>query len=217
MSKALNVKPTRMELLNLKKKISLAKKGHKLLKEKRDALFNEFFTTLNRAKELRKSVESNLSEAYNSLAVTEAQLGISKVKEFAVTSSDNASLSLAITQRNIMGVKVPSIEASNLQRNLLQRGYSLIQSSASLDDTSKLFEKNLNEVIKLAEMESVLENLAIEIEKTKRKVNALEYIIIPRLIKARKYIAFRLEEMEREKFFVLKKVKKKIALKKEQQ
>jgi V/A-type H+/Na+-transporting ATPase subunit D len=205
-----NVKPNRMELLNIKKRIQLATKGHKLLKDKRDALFNEFFSTLNTARDLRKDMETSLSAAHASLAISETLLGSIKIEEFARVASQTADISIKVGQRNIMGVRVPKLEDKNLTRTSVERGYSLLESNASLDKTAVSFEITLGQLVKLAEMESALMNLSFEIEKTKRKVNALEYVIIPGLNATKKYIAFRLEEMERDKFVTLKKIKKKI-------
>ena len=106
-----------------------------------------------------------------------------------------------------MGVSVPMIEFSPLVRRATERGYSIYDSSAALDDAARCFEEALEKILRLAEVEEAVRHLASEVEKTKRRVNALKYIMIPRLKATRKYIEMRLEEMERENFTRLKKIK----------
>ncbi len=204
-----NVKPTRMELLKIRKRIELAKKGHKLLKDKRDALFNEFYKEAKSAKELRKEMETVLSEAFSSLAIAQAQIGRLMVSQFALTASRTASIDLVVKERNIMGAHVPIVEAGKISRNLAERGYSIVGSLSNLDDAASLFEQSLEKIVALAEKETLLEKLAFEINKTKRKVNSLEKVTIPKMEKTKKYIQLRLEERERETIFTLKKIKKK--------
>jgi V/A-type H+-transporting ATPase subunit D len=210
-----NIKPTRMELLKLKRRIKLAEKGHKLLKEKRDALFNEFFSGLKIAQQVRAELKKELTEAARNYAVSQANLGGLAMQSFALDSARNSILELDLGERNVMGVRVPTFETTKVKRSLNERGYSLIDSSANVDEAARSFEESLEKTVKLAEQENALMRLGFEIEKTKRKVNALEYNIIPAMQKTKRYIRFRLEERERENFFVLKKVKKKMALKEE--
>ncbi|MEM0360757.1 MAG: V-type ATP synthase subunit D [Candidatus Diapherotrites archaeon] len=204
-----NIKPTRMELLKARKRIELAKKGHKLLKEKRDALFNEFYKEFGQAKKLRLETETVLEKAFSSLALTQAQLGTLNLEGFAFDSSNNSSISLEISERNIMGARVPIVKASGIKRKLSERGYSISGSSSLLDETASQFEEALEKTTLLAEKEALIERLSLEISKTKRKVNSLEKIIIPRLESTKKYIEQRLEERERETFYSMKKVKAK--------
>ena len=205
-----NIKPTRMELLKLRQRIRLAKKGHRLLKEKRDALFSEFYKELKNAKQLRKEVEQLLDKAYLMLAIAQAQFGRLKVAEFASASARKTKLSVSFGERNIMGAHVPIIEAQNIKRNILERGYCITDSGSAVDEAARLFEEALEKLVKLAEKETALEKLAFEITKTRRKVNSLEKIVIPKMEGLEKYIRFRLEEREREMIFTLKKAKKKI-------
>jgi len=205
-----NVKPTRMELLKIRRKIDLAKKGHKLLKEKRDALFNEFFKELNSTKKMRSETEGELEKAFGSLALAQAQLGTLNIDSFAFDSSMGSAIELEIDERNIMGAHVPMVKATGIKRNLIERGYSVMDSSSLIDESAALFESALERTVALAEKEALLERLSFEINRTKRKVNSLEKVTIPRLKETKKYIRQRLEERERETFFMLKKVKKKI-------
>jgi len=204
-----NVKPTRMELLKTRRKIALARKGHKLLKEKRDALFNEFYREMKPAVEKRKEMELELAKAFDSLSISKAQLGKAKVMESALASSRNDLLDLELNERNVMGAVIPMLKHSETKRSLTERGYSITGTSSSLDESATLFESSLESILLLAEKESLLEKLSLEIGKTKRKVNSLEKVTIPRLEETEKYIRQRLEERERETFFTLKKVKAK--------
>lgn len=199
------VNPTRSELLKLKTKVKLAEKGHNLLKEKRDALIMEFFEIVEEAKGARKNAEDKLKEAYRALTIAQATLGSLKVAEssMAVRPSTN----LTIKSRNIMGIKVPVLDIAMTERNLLERGYSIRDTSAQLDEAAKLFEEALRLISVQAEVEMTIRLLVEEIEKTKRRVNALENIVLPQLGATVKYIKMRLDEMERENFFKLKRIK----------
>lgn len=197
--------PTRMEMLKLTSKVKLAKKGHRLLKEKRDALIMEFFNILDEARGIRKNAEEELLGAFKSLIIAEALLGTNKVTEAAMAVREVGELK--IETRNIMGVKVPVLRIGETKRSLLERGYGLTDTSSQLDDAAAKFEDSLRKVIELAEIEKSIILLAEEIENTKRRVNALENIVIPRLTVTLKYIKMRLDEMERENFFKLKRIK----------
>jgi V/A-type H+-transporting ATPase subunit D len=199
------ITPTRMELLKLRKRVALAQRGHDLLKEKMDALVMEFFGVLKKIGEARKSALQQLLAAYRSLSVCFATMGTIETSQ--ASKEARRELQLEITTRYIMGIVVPSLEAEKIKRNALARGYSIHITSSALDDAAKEFEKALELLIALAELEESARALARELEKTKRRVNALEYIIIPRLEAMVKFIAMRLDEMERENFLRLKRIK----------
>jgi len=200
------VSPTRMELLRLRRREKLAEKGHDLLREKRDALIAEFLDVVSEVRGARKEVEAKLKEAFDFLIVAQAGLGVEQVRQLSLMTSQE--IPLDFSSRSIMGVHVPILELENeLARKVTERGYGFMDSSAAVDRSAKSFEEALEKIIKLAELEEAVRNLAGEVEKTKRRVNALEYIMIPTLKATRKYIQMRLEEMERENFIRLKKIK----------
>ncbi|MGB9979691.1 V-type ATP synthase subunit D [Methanobacterium sp.] len=200
------VNPTRMELLKLKDREKLAVKGHGLLKEKRNALIMEFFNILERVKGSRDEVEKKMAEAFEDLTTAQIVMGDLAVKKAAVSVKE--SVKVDIDSRSVMGVVVPILEAETSQRNMVQRGYGFVDTSAKLDEAARKFEESINLILELAEIEKTIILLAEEIESTKRRVNALEHIIIPRVENTVKYIEMRLEEMERENFVRLKMIKK---------
>lgn len=202
---SVNVKPTRSELLLLKKRIRLARTGHNLLKKKRDGLILEFFNVLKLAKDVRK----NLVAAYN-VALQKVNIARAIDGDLAIKSISLALKSLPIVEvatKNIMGVKVPKISFPEFRKSIFERGYGITSASSKIDEAAIAYEMVTEKIVKAAEVELTLRKLLREIEKTKRKVNALELITIPRLEQTAKYIRFRLEEMERENFSRLKRMK----------
>jgi V/A-type H+-transporting ATPase subunit D len=195
-----------MELLKLKQREKLAIKGHSLLKEKRNALIMEFFNILERVKGSRENVSEKLKDAYKDLTASQIIMGDLAVKKAAMSVKE--SVNVDIESRSIMGVVVPVMDYDVQQRNIVERGYGFMDTSVKLDEAAKEFEESLALIIELAEVEKTIILLASEIESTKRRVNALEHIIIPRIKNTVKYIEMRLEEMDRENFVRLKMIKK---------
>jgi V/A-type H+-transporting ATPase subunit D len=207
-----NVKPTRMELLKLKRRVKLADKGHRLLKEKRDALISEFMVVIKQYRNAREKVEEHLKGAFENLLMAEVLLGARDIEQIGgITSRD---IRLNFMTKNVMGVSVPIMETDDLVRKINERGYGFLSTNAKLDDATKSFEESLALIVKLAEVEESVRNIAQEVEKTKRRVNALEYIVIPRLKATIKHIEMRMEEIERESFLRLKKIKASLEAKK---
>jgi len=209
-----NVKPTRMELLKLRKRVKLADKGHRLLKEKRDALISEFMIVIKEYKEARKRVEDNLKVAFYNLLMAEVLLGARDLEQISGITLRDINLDFMI--KNIMGVSVPIMKVDNLIRRVHERGYGFLSTNAKLDDAAKNFEESILSIVKLAEIEESVRRIAEEVEKTKRRVNALEYIVIPRLKATIKHIEMRMEEIERESFLRLKKIKASLEARKKQ-
>jgi V/A-type H+-transporting ATPase subunit D len=200
-----DVKPTRSQLIELKKRIVLSKKGYKLLKMKRDGLIMEFFKMLEDAKKIRASVSENYSKGQMAVHIAEAVEGALPIKSAA--QAVVKSPTITSSKKNVMGVVVPSIQGQQIRTPLLERGYGLIGTSPRIDEAASRYEALVETIIKAAEIETSMKKMLDEIEKTKRRVNALEFKVIPELEQARDFIRLRLEEMERESTFRLKKVK----------
>jgi len=198
--------------LKLRKRVKLADKGHRLLKEKRDALISEFMVVIKEYKDARNRVEENLKVAFYNLLMAEVLLGSRDLEQISgITLRD---INLDFMTKNIMGVSVPIMKVDNLIRRVHERGYGFLSTNAKLDDAAKNFEESILSIVKLAEVEESVRRIAEEVEKTKRRVNALEYIVIPRLKATIKHIEMRMEEIERESFLRLKKIKASLEAKK---
>ena len=200
-----DIKPTRSELINIKRRIKLSERGYNILKMKRDGLILEFFKVLQQAKDSRGALTERYTHAMEMIALAETVEGAIGVKAAAFSASDIPAISLS--SKNIMGVVVPEIEASSVRKGVLDRGYGMLGTSAVIDETAEAFEDLLEAVIEAAEIETTMKRLLDEIESTKRRVNALEFKVIPELTEARDFIKMRLDEMEREELFRLKKIK----------
>lgn len=199
------INPTRMELLSLKNRTKLAVKGHGLLKEKRDALIKEFFDILDRVKGVREDAERSLKEANE--ALLEAQIAMGDLAVRKASLSVKESIDVDIKSRSVMGVSVPVTNVKMEERSIIDRGYSFSDTTIQLDEAAKKFEESIKFLIELGEVEKTIFLLAEEIEATKRRVNALEHIMIPRFENTEKYIDMRLQEMERENFVRLKMIR----------
>ena len=199
------INPTRMELLSLKNRTKLAIKGHGLLKEKRDALIKEFFDILDRVKGIRENAERSLKEANDALVEAQIAMGDLAVRKAALSVKE--SIDVEITSRSVMGVSVPVTNVKMEERSIIDRGYSFSDTTIQLDEAAKKFEESIKFLIELGEVEKTIFLLAEEIEATKRRVNALEHIMIPRFENTEKYIDMRLQEMERENFVRLKMIR----------
>ncbi|MCI0501766.1 MAG: V-type ATP synthase subunit D [Epsilonproteobacteria bacterium] len=205
------VSPTRMDLLDIRKKLVLAEKGHKLLEEKRDALVEKFFGIIHKRNELVKQLDDDFSNAFLSLIQSQMILGEKKVDEISYVTPELGLID--IETDNIMGVKIPKINKSQIKQEI-EPSYSFIETCSKLDDAQQYFKKLLTKLIDLADLEGSIKSLAVEIEKTKRRVNVLENNLIPKLNSTIKYIEMQLEEREREDFFRRKRIKALIEAKK---
>jgi len=200
-----DVKPTRSELIQLKRRIKLSESGHKLLKMKRDGLILEFFKILNEARNVRTELDAAYDIAVDKISLACAVNGVVAVKSTAFTTKENPEIELS--GHNIMGVFVPKINSTGVRKPLYERGYGIIGTNAYIDETADAYEDLVEKIITAAELETTMKRLLDEIEKTKRRVNALEFKVIPELIDTMKFIRFALEEVERESTFRLKRVK----------
>ncbi|MGB0201311.1 MAG: V-type ATP synthase subunit D [Candidatus Poseidoniaceae archaeon] len=204
---ALDIKPTRSELINLKRRIKQTKNGYKLLKMKRDGLFHEFRTLLSDMIKAKRELTEAYVLAKSRIDLANSIEGGLKVRSAAIANS--ASPEVEVERRNIMGVVVPSVSGTNLKQAFGERSIGFAGSSPYIDEAADSFGNLIERMVKAAEMEATLKRLLAEIEATKRRVNALEFKVIPELEEARVFIQLRLEEMEREETFRLKRFKNK--------
>lgn len=206
MANKLNLNPTRQELLKLKTKLKTAKRGHKLLKDKRDGLMKHFMAIIRQARDLRQQVEKDLGQGFFSFVFTSAKMRRSVIEEAFLVP--NQKVTLSATTKSVMGTEVPQFFYQQEGDFLC---YDLATTSTSLDRSLQVFSKTLQSMVKLAEYEHSANLLAQEIEKTRRRVNALEYVSIPNIEETIKYITAKLNEQERGALVTLMKVKDIIA------
>ncbi|HTY53426.1 MAG TPA: V-type ATP synthase subunit D [Methanomicrobiales archaeon] len=202
------VSPTRMELIRMRAQIRLAQAGRDLLREKMDALIREFFRTMESVSRSRGDLEAITDAARHSLTIA-----LAVDDPVAVRSASFAAkrgIFLDIRGKNIMGVPVPVIEKKRVARSVLERGYGITGVSGRIDEVAERYEQALDLVILLAETETALQRLGGEIRMTRRRVNALEQVVIPGLERQARSIEGTIEEREREDLFRLKRVKRKI-------
>ena len=204
---ALDITPTRSELINLKRRIKQTKNGYKLLKMKRDGLFHEFRTLLSDMIKAKRELTESYVLAKSRIDLANSIEGGLKVRSAAIANS--ACPEVEVEKRNIMGVVVPSVSGTNLKQAFGERSIGFTGSSPYIDEAADSFGNLIERMVKAAEMEATLKRLLAEIEATKRRVNALEFKVIPELEEARVFIQLRLEEMEREETFRLKRFKNK--------
>ncbi len=199
------LKPTRMELIRLKERVKLAERGRDLLKEKRDALVLEFFDVMRLVREAREAANRATARAHRALSICYAALGTAETRQISTYSRGKPETSLG--SRNVMGVVVPVLEFSSSRKGLVDRGQPLLGGSSRLDEASGAFEEALDSILGLATAEERARRIARELEKTKRRVSALDHIIVPKLQASIRLIEDRLEELERENFSRLKRIK----------
>jgi len=198
------VSPTRMELLDIRKKLVLAEKGYKLLEEKRDALVERFFDIIEKRNNISKEINEDFKDAFLALISAQMILGEKKVEDISYLSEDIGELKFE--NDNIMGVKIPKMNTDEINQETRIK-YGFFETCSKLDDTHKKFNELIKKLIQLADLEGTIKSLTVEIEKTKRRVNVLENNLIPKLKGTRKYIEMQLEEREREDFFRRKRIK----------
>ena len=196
-----------MNLITRKSQIKLAQQGAELLKNKRDALTQEFFTLIKPLVRLRKELAQKLTEAEWQLFLALAYDGPQALTSAAMAC--RRELPIDIQVKNLWGIRVAELQKVPLTRNVLTRGYAVTGTSARIDEAANTFEQLLTHILEMAPVEVKLKKLGEEIKKTSRRVNALEQRLIPRLTSEKRYIQQILEEREREDLFRLKRIKKK--------
>ena len=201
----LKVNPTRMALSELKLRLVTAKRGHKLLKDKQDELMRQFINLIKENKKLHVEVEKELSESFKSFLLASATM--SPLFLESAVSFPKEKLSVEIKSKNIMSVNVPEMKFVKEEMEGSIFPYGFVQTSAELDDTVIKLQKVLDNLLSLAEIEKSCQLMADEIEKTRRRVNALEYSTIPNLEETVKDIRMKLDENERATITRLMKVK----------
>jgi len=203
----IKVNATRQELTRLRARIKMASRGHKLLKDKRDQLMKEFLAIVHENQRLREELESRLAKAYKSFAQARAWLSPAVLEEALMVAGGPQEVS--VRHRHIMNVVVPEMELREREdeQNTDVMPYGLASTSSDLDDALREFRGILTILVKLSEVERKIGLLADEIEKTRRRVNALEYVLIPELEAAAKDVEMRLEEVDRSTASRLMKVK----------
>lgn len=201
----LEIKPTRMELLKLVRRVELADKGHRLLKEKLDALIGELLKEVRELEVKKREAHRLMARAFTLLTRAEAQTGPREIRTLAWILGRGVELNWA--SRNIMGVEVPQISITRDWPGYPERGSLPSATSITVEESIRGFRLALQAILTHAEAEERLRRLAAEVERTRRRVNALEFIVIPRMRATIKYIRMRLEEYAREDFIRMKRIK----------
>lgn len=201
-----DVKPTRSEELRLKERIELAENGHDILEKKRDGLIHEFMEVVGEARDVNQELADTYSQARLKLLLAKIYDGEDTLKANALSVTEEPEVTSSA--ENIMGVVVPEIESEkSIQRHALNREYGITSSTSRIDSTADKYEELLEKIIDAAETQTKLLKLLNEIEKTKRRVNALEHKVIPEMSDALDTVQQVLEESEREETFRMKKIK----------
>jgi len=204
---AKDVKPTRKNLMQIEDRIELSERGHDTLEKKRDGLIMEFMDILDQAQDVREDLESDYQQAQRAINMARTMEGDVAVRGAASALKEHPELTTQ--SKNIMGVVVPQIESTKVRKNLQERGYGVLGTSARIDEAAEAYEELLESIILAAEVETAMKKMLDEIETTKRRVNALEFKLLPELNENKEYIEQKLEEQEREEIFRMKKIKAK--------
>ncbi len=201
-----NINPTRINLINLRRRIIVARKGYDILKRKREVLVIEFLKLLKQSKESRSQLNLLVQQAYKTVTIASTYVGNFELEDVSLHMKEAAPVKIKI--KNIMGVRIPEINRVQMPPSI---SMSVLPTSLAVDDINDSFTRATNSIIDVAQREQGLKRLVIEIDKTKRRVNALDYRVIPGMKAQSKYIRMRLEEMDRDTFSALKHVKKKLS------
>lgn len=208
MANALNVKPTRMELSTLKDRLKVAQNGYDLLKDKQDELMRQFIELIQENNQLRNEVEDELSGALGNFVLASSSMNDAFMEEIVALPSKQVNLEIA--KKNIMSVDVPKMSFSyddDNQKSNNEVKYGYLNTSSELDDAIEVLNDVTPKLLKLSEIEKTCQLMATEIESTRRRVNALEYRMIPNIKETIKYIQMKLDENERASITRMIKVK----------
>ena len=203
---AINVNPTRQELTRLKARLKTSVRGHKLLKDKRDELMKQFMEVVRKNRALRRRVEEGLEKAGRAMAVAGAVMSPEMLEQALLYPKQ--SVELDVTYRNVMSVNVPVYHYHTANEDPTEiYPYGFAQTSGELDAAIEALGAVFQDMLALAEVEKTMQLLAQDIEKTRRRVNALEYVVIPEMERNIRYITMKLDENERGNTTRLMKVK----------
>lgn len=208
MANALNVKPTRMELSTLKERLKVAQNGYDLLKDKQDELMRQFIELIKENNRLRNEVEDELSGALGNFVLASSSMNDAFMEEIVALPTKQVNLEIA--RKNIMSVDVPKMSFSyddDNQKSDNEVRYGYLNTSSELDDAIEVLNEVMPKLLKLSEIEKTCQLMATEIESTRRRVNALEYRMIPNIKETIKYIQMKLDENERASITRMIKVK----------
>ena len=198
----LNINPNRMELLKVRRRLILARRGHKLLKDKQDELVRQFILLAKKASDLRSEVEKKLSELYKTYIMTKA-VQSQIITDFIISSSEQ-KVEIERSQKIFMNIPLDKFSLNFPQTD---EQYNFFNASSKMDFVISNAKELLPEIINLSQSEFQLRLISLEIERTRRRVNALEYIFIPSLIETTKYITMKMSELERDSITRLMRVK----------
>lgn len=208
-----DLRPTRIELINTRKRIALARRGLVLLKMKRSSLIMEFFKISRTVRGLRENLRKDVADALEAIRFAEVDAGSMELERLSLFTADTGA---SIKPKNVMGVRIPDLKVI-YRETLISDIYRVVSMPTSIGDAFKKFQNVLHQLLDVAEKESSMRRLLKEIDRTKRRSNAIENVLIPRLEGDAKYIRMRLDEIERETFTTLKAVKRNMAKKSSQE
>jgi V/A-type H+/Na+-transporting ATPase subunit D len=200
-----NVRPTRLELLRIRRRIVVAQKGLKLLKLKRSALIAEFFSMSREAMRLRGDLQARIARGYVAIRMAEMMEGPTRLENISMLLPE--VLPVVVSTKNVMGVRTPRVDRGGYTPIASRE---LVDLPTSIQESIRHFQGIYQVVLDIAEKENALRRLLREIEKTKRRASAIENVLIPRLQDTVRYIKFRFDEIERDSFSMLKTVKRKM-------
>jgi len=202
MSSLRKVQPTKLQLINLKRNVSVSRRIHKILEDKKEVLLRELNENVEKAKTIRHKLSEDLLSAYGHLLKAYVDMGSTKLDNIA--GSSKTRLDVDVKVKKVMDVRIPVLV---MRQGGSAARYGVMDTSPELDETVRRLSSSLADILKAAEVENTIFRIAAELKRTQRLINALEYIIIPRYTENIKFISMVLEEREREEFIRLKKLK----------